>query len=111
MSRLHSNLPLIACTPDPKVRSQLALSWGVETVEGGTERSAHRRHVPQRGRRPCSRSGGAEPGDYVVIVAGTPANTPGSTNTLRGAPDRLARRTTMTVARLRHHDDAMTASR
>ena len=25
----------------------------------------------------------AQPGDYVVIVAGTPAGTPGSTNTLR----------------------------
>ena len=43
---------------------------------------AHRRHVPQVDGA-LLEIGGAEPGDFVVIVAGTPANTPGSTNTLR----------------------------
>src|SRR5215210_5023001 len=31
MSRLRSKIPLIAFTPEPVVRSQLALTWGVET--------------------------------------------------------------------------------
>jgi pyruvate kinase len=81
MSRLHSNLPLIACTPDPKVRSQLALSWGVETVEVPNVR--HTDDMFRSVDGALLAIGGAEPGDYVVIVAGTPANTPGSTNTLR----------------------------
>ncbi|HEY7175694.1 MAG TPA: pyruvate kinase [Micromonosporaceae bacterium] len=81
LSRLHSDLPLIACTPDPRVRSQLALSWGVQTVEVPSVRHTDDmfRHVDGA----LLEIGGAEPGDYVVIVAGTPANTPGSTNTVR----------------------------
>ena len=39
MSRLRSRIPLLAFTPDPAVRSQLALSWGVETFL--TEPVAH----------------------------------------------------------------------
>jgi pyruvate kinase len=31
LARLHTRLPLLAFTPMPEVRSQLALSWGVET--------------------------------------------------------------------------------
>ena len=36
-----------------------------------------------RSTRRCSASNRANPGDYVVIVAGSPPGTPGSTNTLR----------------------------
>jgi pyruvate kinase len=31
LARLHSPLPLIAITGDPRIRSQLALTWGAET--------------------------------------------------------------------------------
>src|SRR6266702_4500582 len=31
LARLHTRLPLLAFTPDPHVRSQLALTWGTET--------------------------------------------------------------------------------
>src|SRR3989440_9154772 len=31
LARLHCELPLVACTPDPSGRAQLSLSWGVET--------------------------------------------------------------------------------
>ncbi|HET6665350.1 MAG TPA: pyruvate kinase, partial [Acidimicrobiales bacterium] len=31
LARLHTRLPLLAFTPTPDVRSQLAMSWGVET--------------------------------------------------------------------------------
>ena len=31
LARLHTRLPLLAFTPVPEVRSQLSLSWGVET--------------------------------------------------------------------------------
>jgi len=81
LARLHSDLPLIACTPDPKVRSQLALSWGVQTIEVPSVR--HTDDMFRSVDGALLAIGGAAPGDYVVIVAGTPANTPGSTNTVR----------------------------
>lgn len=31
VARLHSPLPLLVFTPNPEVRSQLALTWGCET--------------------------------------------------------------------------------
>jgi pyruvate kinase len=81
LSRLHCDLPLLACTPDSRVHSQLALSWGVQSVEVPSVK-----HTDDMFRQVDSALlsvGAAEAGDYVVVVAGTPANTPGSTNTLR----------------------------
>ncbi len=81
LSRLHCDLPLIACTPDPRVRNQLALAWGVQSVVTPSVR-----HTDDMFRQVDStllEFGDTEPGDYVVIVAGSPPNTPGSTNTLR----------------------------
>jgi pyruvate kinase len=81
LSRLHCDLPLLACTPDPKVRFQLALSWGVQCVDVPSVK-----HTDDMFRQVDSALlsvGEAEAGDYVVVVAGSPPNTPGSTNTLR----------------------------
>jgi pyruvate kinase len=81
LSRLHCDLPLIACTPDPRVRNQLSLAWGVQSVVTPSVR-----HTDDMFRQVDSTLlavGDTEPGDYVVIVAGSPPNTPGSTNTLR----------------------------
>jgi len=81
LARLHCDLPLLACTPDPKVRHQLALSWGVESVDVPSVK-----HTDDMFRQVDSSLlavGEAEPGQYVVVVAGSPPNTPGSTNTLR----------------------------
>jgi pyruvate kinase len=81
LARLHCELPLIACTPEPSVRAQLALSWGVEThLVPSVE---HTDDMFRQVDRTLLDFAGATVGDYVVIVAGTPANTPGSTNTLR----------------------------
>ncbi len=81
LARLHCELPLIACTPDPSVRAQLTLCWGVQThlvpfVD-------HTDDMFQQVDRTLLDLGGAAAGDYVVIVAGSPPGTPGSTNTLR----------------------------
>jgi pyruvate kinase len=81
LARLHCELPLIACTPDPSVRAQLALSWGVETHL--VPFVQHTDDMFRQVDRTLLDFAGARAGDYVVIVAGTPANTPGSTNTLR----------------------------
>ena len=74
-------LPVLAFTPDPRVRSQLALVWGVETflepAPGDTDDMTA--HVD----RAMLELGRAEAGDAVVVVAGTPPGTEASTNTLR----------------------------
>jgi pyruvate kinase len=81
LARLHSPLPLLAFTPVHEVRAQLALAWGVETflVPFVEHTDDMFRQVDKAliGLRELRR------GDYVVVVAGTPANSPGATNTLR----------------------------
>lgn len=81
LARLHCQLPLLAFTPDPSVRDQLALSWGVESylVPVVEHTDDMFRQVDQA----VLGLGRADPGEYVVIVAGSPPGRPGSTNTLR----------------------------
>jgi pyruvate kinase len=81
LARLHCELPLLAFTPDPAVRNQLTLSWGVETflVDTVEHTDAMFRQVDHA----MLGLGRGLPGELVVVVAGTPANTPGSTNTVR----------------------------
>jgi pyruvate kinase len=81
LSRLHCDLPLLAFTPVREVRDQLALSWGVETFL-----MPFVQHTDDMFRQVDQALLGLDwtaPGDYVVIVAGSPPGTPGSTNTLR----------------------------
>ncbi len=81
LARLHSDLPLLAFSPDPGVQNQLTLSWGVETflVDYVEHTDAMFRQVDHA----MLGLGRGLPGELVVVCAGTPANTPGSTNTLR----------------------------
>jgi pyruvate kinase len=74
-------LPVLAFTPDPRVRSQLALVWGVETFlePAPADTDEMTAHVD----RAMLELGRAEAGDSVVVVAGTPPGTEASTNTLR----------------------------
>ena len=81
LSRLHCELPLLAFTPVPAVRDQLALSWGVETFL--TDFVEHTDDMFRQVDQSMLGLGLAKPGDYVVVVAGSPPNAPGSTNTLR----------------------------
>ncbi|MBU2665747.1 pyruvate kinase [Actinoplanes bogorensis] len=81
LARLHCELPLFAFTPVPEVRDQLALSWGVETFL--TDFVQHTDDMFRQVDAKMLGLGLAKPGDYVVVVAGSPVNAPGSTNTLR----------------------------
>lgn len=81
LARLHCGLPLLAFTPDEAVRNQLTLSWGVESFLAPLAR--HTDEMFQQVDRALLALGRAAPGDHVVIVAGSPPGTPGSTNTLR----------------------------
>jgi pyruvate kinase len=81
LARLHTRLPLLAFTPTPAVRSQLALTWGVETflVDYVTNTDAMVRQVDHA----MLALDRFRPGDLVVIVAGSPPWTVGSTNLIR----------------------------
>jgi len=81
LARLHTRLPLLAFTPMPEVRSQLALSWGVETflVDSAESTDAMVRQV-DHAMLSIERF---QPGDLVIIVAGSPPSTVGSTNFIR----------------------------
>ncbi len=81
LARLHCDLPLLAFTPVPEVRNQLALSWGVETFLMPFVQ--HTDDMFRQVDQALLGLGRADPGDYVVVVAGSPPGTPGSTNTLR----------------------------
>jgi pyruvate kinase len=81
LSRIRSNLPMLAFTPVQATRSQLALTWGIQTYLVPIVR-----HTDQMARQVDESlldSGRCVEGDTVVIVAGSPPGTPGSTNALR----------------------------
>jgi len=74
-------IPILAFTTRPEVRSRLAMVWGTETfvmprASNTDEMVAQADHALLEMKR-------GKKGDYIVIVAGTPPGTAGSTNTLR----------------------------
>jgi pyruvate kinase len=81
LSRYRGALPMLAFTPVPVVRSQLALSWGVETFLG--EAVEHTDEMVRQVDEALLRVGRVQEGDLVVIIAGSPPGIPGSTNALR----------------------------
>lgn len=78
LARLHTPLPLLAFTPLPEVRNQLALTWGTEAF------LVDRVHTTDDMIRQVDTAllqlDRYQNGDLVVIVAGSPPNTIGSTN-------------------------------
>lgn len=78
LARLHTPLPLLAFTPLTEVRNQLTLTWGTETfiVPPVDNTDAMVRQVDQA----LLGLGRYSKGDLVVIVAGSPPGTVGSTN-------------------------------
>jgi pyruvate kinase len=81
MARLRSEIPLLAFTPDPAVRSQLALVWGVETFL--TEMVEHTDEMVMLVDQTLMAVGRCLEGDLVVIAAGSPPGIPGSLNAMR----------------------------
>lgn len=81
MSRLRCRIPLLAFTPHPEVRSQLALSWGTETFL--TTLVHHTDEMVKQVDEALLSIGRCDIGDLVVIVAGSPPGIPGSLNAMR----------------------------
>ena len=81
MSRLRSNIPIVAFTPDETTYHQLALSWGVETfitplVETTDQMVKQVDAILLEKNR-------VNKGEFIMIVAGSPPGIPGSTNAMR----------------------------
>jgi len=81
LSRIRSKLPMLAFTPVQATRSQLALTWGIQTYL--VPASRHTDQMAQQVDQSLLESGRCVEGDIVVIVAGTPPGIPGSTNSVR----------------------------
>ena len=81
LARYRSPIPLLAFTTDPAVRSQLALTWGVETfVVPTVYHTDEMVHTVDSSLVELNR---CAIGDKIVIVAGSPPGSPGKTNALR----------------------------
>ncbi len=81
LAALHPRQPLLAFTVDARVRSQLALSWGVETFL--VPSVSHTDDMVRQVDFSLLSIGRLREGDRVVVVAGSPPNTVGSTNLIR----------------------------
>ena len=81
LTRYRSPIPVLAFTYEPAVRSQLALTWGVETFLGPfvptTDDMVAQVDAQLLSLGRCKR------GDIVVITAGSPPGLAGSTNLVR----------------------------
>jgi pyruvate kinase len=81
MSRFRGPVPVLSFTPEAQTRSQLSLSWGVETFK--TASVEHTDEMVAQVDEQLLNIGRVEKGDLVVIIAGSPPGIPGSTNALR----------------------------
>jgi pyruvate kinase len=81
LSRYRSPIPVLAFTPEQATRSQLSLTWGVETFLGPL--AAHTDEMVEQVDAELLRIGRCRRGDLVVITAGSPPGVPGSTNLVR----------------------------
>ncbi|MFD9024999.1 pyruvate kinase [Streptomyces parvulus] len=81
LSRYRSPIPLLAFTPEPATRSQLSLTWGVETFLGPHVDSTDA--MVDQVDELLLKYGRCEQGDVVVITAGSPPGVSGTTNLVR----------------------------
>jgi len=81
LARYRGPIPILAFTPEDATRSQLAMTWGVETFR--TASVEHTDEMVRQVDEQLLQIGRVVEGDLVVIIAGSPPSIPGSTNALR----------------------------
>ncbi|MBQ0864922.1 pyruvate kinase [Streptomyces smyrnaeus] len=81
LSRYRSPIPVLAFTPDASTRSQLNLTWGVETFLGPMVQTTD--EMVDQVDEMLLKLGRCDRGDLVIITAGSPPGVPGSTNLVR----------------------------
>ncbi|MFN8195038.1 MAG: pyruvate kinase [Nocardioidaceae bacterium] len=81
LARYRGPIPIVAFTTTDAIRSQLSMTWGVETFK--TSPVEHTDEMVRQVDESLLALGRVEEGDNVVIIAGSPPGIPGSTNALR----------------------------
>ena len=80
-SRERPSVPVLCVTSSERTARRLAMAWGVHAVHIDNEERFSA--VVKRAVETAKTQEFAEPGDKIVITAGVPMGTPGSTNVLR----------------------------
>jgi pyruvate kinase len=81
LSRLQPQQRLLVFTPIESVQRQMALLWGAEAHLVWTVQTTD--DMVRQVDSALLNRGVCRPQDLVIVVAGTPPSTPGSTNTIR----------------------------
>jgi pyruvate kinase len=81
VARERPRCPIVAITPNAIVARKLALLWGVHCVVAEDAHDGD--DMIQRAGRIAYRDGFAKAGERVIVVAGVPFGTPGTTNMVR----------------------------
>jgi len=81
MSRLRSNIPVVALTPDESTYRQLSLSWGVEPLIMPLVETTDQ--MVKQVDTVLLQKNRVNKGESIMIVAGSPPGIPGSTNAMR----------------------------
>jgi pyruvate kinase len=82
-ARERPEAPILALTPSVRTARRLCISWGLHCVT--TEDAQNLDDVVERAAQIAYEDGFAKPGERIVVTAGVPLGTPGSTNLLRVA--------------------------
>ena len=80
-ARERCSAPVIALSPVASTARRLALAWGLHCVV--SEDANDENDMVNRACKIASQEGFAKPGQRVIVTAGVPFGTPGSTNMLR----------------------------
>ena len=83
-ARERPAVPIVVLTPFRRTARRLSLVWGLHCVV--TEEVERFKLAVVSAARAALADGFAEKTDFIVVTAGVPFNTPGSTNILRVAP-------------------------
>lgn len=84
-ARERPTVPIICLTPSLSTARQMTLAWGVHSIKFTDEVSENFRDMVGRATEFAHQDGLAMPGERVVVTAGVPYGTPGTTNILRVA--------------------------
>jgi len=81
ISRYKPSCPIIGCSVNPRVCRQMNLSWGIAPILINKEVDAQ--DLFESATRAAEKSGIVKKGDVVVLTAGLPLGTSGTTNMIR----------------------------
>ncbi len=83
IARERPSVPVLVLTPKLATARKLGLLWGAHAVR--TRDVASFEEMIAKSKRMAMRAGLAEGGDAIIVMAGVPFGTPGSTNVLHVA--------------------------